>query len=31
MAHELAHVRNRDTLISTIVATLAGDWCRRCC
>ncbi|SDE54976.1 zinc metalloprotease HtpX [Sporomusa acidovorans] len=24
MAHELAHVRNRDTLISTIVATLAG-------
>ena len=24
MAHELAHVKNRDTLISTIVATLAG-------
>ena len=24
MAHELAHVRNRDTLISTIVASLAG-------
>jgi len=24
MAHELAHVRNRDTLISTIAATLAG-------
>ncbi|HMM21395.1 MAG TPA: zinc metalloprotease HtpX [Selenomonadales bacterium] len=24
VAHELSHVRNRDTLISTIVATLAG-------
>lgn len=24
LAHELAHVRNRDTLISTIVATVAG-------
>lgn len=24
IAHELAHVKNRDTLISTIVATLAG-------
>lgn len=24
MAHELAHVRNRDTLISTIAATVAG-------
>jgi len=24
VAHELAHVKNRDTLISTIVATLAG-------
>lgn len=24
MAHELAHVKNRDTLISTIVATIAG-------
>lgn len=24
MAHELAHVRNRDTLISTIAATIAG-------
>ena len=24
LAHELAHVRNRDTLISTIVATIAG-------
>jgi heat shock protein HtpX len=24
MAHELSHVKNRDTLISTIVATLAG-------
>lgn len=24
VAHELAHVRNRDTLISTIVATIAG-------
>lgn len=24
MAHELAHVRNRDTLISTISATVAG-------
>lgn len=24
MAHELAHVRNRDTLISTVVATVAG-------
>lgn len=24
MAHELAHVKNRDTLISTIVATVAG-------
>ncbi|MBI5446062.1 MAG: zinc metalloprotease HtpX [Deltaproteobacteria bacterium] len=24
MAHELAHVRNRDTLISTVVATIAG-------
>jgi len=24
MAHELAHVKNRDTLISTIVATFAG-------
>jgi len=24
MAHELAHIRNRDTLISTIVATFAG-------
>lgn len=24
MAHELAHVKNRDTLISTIVATMAG-------
>ena len=24
MAHELAHVRNRDTLIQTITATLAG-------
>jgi heat shock protein HtpX len=24
MAHELAHVRNRDTLISAIVATIAG-------
>ncbi|HEX2972400.1 MAG TPA: zinc metalloprotease HtpX [Tepidisphaeraceae bacterium] len=24
VAHELAHVRNRDTLISTVVATIAG-------
>ena len=24
MAHELAHVKNRDTLISTVTATLAG-------
>ncbi len=24
MAHELAHVQNRDTLISTVVATMAG-------
>ncbi|MEM5767855.1 MAG: zinc metalloprotease HtpX [Bacillota bacterium] len=24
MAHELAHVKNRDTLISTVVATIAG-------
>jgi heat shock protein HtpX len=24
MAHELAHVRNRDTLIQTVVATIAG-------
>jgi heat shock protein HtpX len=24
MAHELAHIRNRDTLISTIAATIAG-------
>jgi hypothetical protein len=24
MAHELAHVRNRDTLIMTVTATLAG-------
>ena len=24
MAHELAHVKNRDTLISTLVASLAG-------
>ena len=24
MAHELAHVKNRDTLISTIAATIAG-------
>ncbi|MCX7780778.1 MAG: zinc metalloprotease HtpX [Negativicutes bacterium] len=24
MAHELAHIKNRDTLISTIVATIAG-------
>jgi heat shock protein HtpX len=25
MAHELAHIKNRDTLISTIAATLAGS------
>jgi heat shock protein HtpX len=24
MAHELAHVKNRDTLIMTMVATIAG-------
>ncbi len=24
LAHELAHIRNRDTLISTVVATMAG-------
>ena len=24
MAHELAHVRNRDTLIMTMTATIAG-------
>ncbi len=24
MAHELAHVKNRDTLIMTVTATLAG-------
>jgi heat shock protein HtpX len=24
MAHELGHVRNRDTLIMTMVATIAG-------
>lgn len=24
MAHELAHVKNRDTLISTVVASIAG-------
>jgi heat shock protein HtpX len=24
MAHELAHIRNRDTLIATVVATIAG-------
>ena len=24
MAHELAHVQNRDTLIMTITATIAG-------
>jgi heat shock protein HtpX len=24
LAHELAHVRNRDTLIATVVATIAG-------
>lgn len=34
MAHELAHVRNRDTLVSAVAATLAGaiammgDWLR---
>ena len=24
MAHELAHVKNRDTLIMTVTATIAG-------
>ena len=26
VAHELAHIKNRDTLIMTITATLAGGY-----